>query len=190
MLLTNSRIPKKDLDVSGSWCAIYTRHHHEKVIVQILSAKGFEVFLPLYKTTRGWPDRYVQLSLPLFPCYLFLRGIEGRRLEVAMTSGIFSIVGMDGGRAAIPESEIESVRRAVECGNRVEPHTFLRCGDRVRVKSGPLQGLEGILVRKKDSYTLVLSVEVLEISAAVEVDVSAVERAGTRHWSPCGPEAG
>lgn len=189
MLLTNSRIPKKDLDVTGSWCAIYTRHHHEKVVAQILSAKGFEVFLPLYNTTRRWPDRCVQLSLPLFPCYLFLRGIEGRRPEVAMTSGIFSIVGMDGGRAAIPESEIESIRRAIESGNRVEARPFLRCGDRVGVKSGPLQGLEGILVRKENLYTLVLSVEILERSAAVEVDVSALERAGTPHSSPRGPEA-
>jgi transcription antitermination factor NusG len=177
-----------ELDNRESWCAIYTRHQHEKVIAQILSAKGIEVFLPLYNTTRNWKDRTVQLSLPLFPCYLFLRGIAGGRIEVVTTPGIVSILGINGEPARIPEAEIESVRRAIEWGNRVEPHPFLRCGDRVRVKSGPLQGLEGILVRKKNFYRLVLSVEILERSAAVEVDVSAVERVGTRADSlPWGP---
>src|SRR5208283_4548460 len=162
-------------DISGAWSAIYTRHQHEKAIAQILSAKGLEVFLPLYNATRRWKDRTVHLSLPLFPCYLFLRGMKERRLEVVTTPGIVSILNVDGEPAAIPEFEIESVRRAIEWGNRVEPHPFLRCGDRVRVVAGPLQGLEGILVRKKNLYRLVLSVQILERSAAVEVDVSAVE---------------
>jgi len=179
------------LDISGAWCAIYTRHQHEKAIAQILSAKGLEVFLPLYNATRRWKDRTMHLSLPLFPCYLFLRGMKERRLEVVTTPGIVSILSVNGEVATIAESEIESVRRAVEWGNRVEPHPFLRCGDRVRVICGPLQGLEGILVRKKNLYRLVLSVEILERSAAVEVDVSAVERVGSSpHSSPWGREAG
>jgi len=179
------------LDISGAWCAIYTRHQHEKAIAQILSAKGLEVFLPLYNSTRRWKDRTMHLSLPLFPCYLFLRGMKERRLEVVTTPGIVSILSINGEVATIAESEIESVRRVVEWGNRVEPHPFLRCGDRVRVISGPLQGLEGILVRKKNLCRLVLSVEILERSAAVEVDVSAVERVGgSPHSSPWGWEAG
>jgi transcription antitermination factor NusG len=187
----NSGTGHDELDIRGPWCAIYTRHQHEKAIAQILSAKGLEVFLPLYKASRRWKDRTVQLSLPLFPCYLFLRGITWRRLEVVTTPGIISILGIDGEPARIPEAEIESVRKAIEWGNRVEPHPFLQCGDRVRVKSGPLQGVEGILVRKKNFYRLVLSVEILERSAAVEVDVSAVERVGTRHHSsPWRPENG
>src|SRR5208337_1330075 len=178
------------LDISGAWCAIYTRHQHEKAIAQILSAKGLEVFLPLYNATRQWKDRTMRLSLPLFPCYLFLRGMKERRLEVVTTPGIVSVLGINGEPAAIPESEIESVRRVIEWGNRVEPHPFLRCGDRVRVISGPLQGLEGILVRKKNLCRLVLSIEILERSAAVEVDVSAVERVrGSSHSSPWGWEA-
>jgi len=133
----------------------------------------------------------MHLSLPLFPCYLFLRGMKERRLEVVTTPGIVFILAINGEAATIPESEIESVRRVIEWGNRVEPHPFLRCGDRVRVISGPLQGLEGILVRKKNLCRLVLSVEILERSAAVEVDVSAVERVGgSPHSSPWGREAG
>ena len=133
----------------------------------------------------------MHLSLPLFPCYLFLRGMEERRLDVVTTPGIVSILSVNGEPAVIPEGEIESVRKAIEWGNRVEPHPFLRCGDRVRVISGPLQGLEGILVRKKNLYRLVLSVELLERSASVEVDVSSVERvASARHTSPWGREPG
>jgi transcription antitermination factor NusG len=173
--------------MSGSWCAIYTRHQHEKAIARILSAKGLEVFLPLYNATRRWKDRTVHLSLPLFPCYLFLRGMKEHQLEVVTTPGIVSILSINGEPATIPESEIESVRKAIEWGNRVEPHPFLRCGDRVRVISGPLEGLEGILVRRKNLYRLVLSVEILERSASVEVDVSSVERVErSPHTSPWG----
>jgi transcription antitermination factor NusG len=115
--------------------------------------------------------------------------MQERRLEAMTTSGIFCKVSMRGKAVTIPQSEIESVRKAIEWGNRVEPHPFLRRGDRVRVISGPLQGLEGILVRKKNLYRLVLSVEILERSAAVEVDVSAVERvASGHHTSPWGRE--
>jgi transcription antitermination factor NusG len=187
----NSGTGGGELGISRSWCAVYTRHQHEKAIAQILSAKGLEVFLPLYNATRRWKDRTMHLSLPLFPCYLFLRGMKERRLEVVTTPGIVSILSINSEPATIPESEIESVRKAIEWGNRVEPHPFLRCGDRVRVISGPLQGLEGILVRKKNLYRLVLSVEILERSAAVEVDVSAVERVGSRApTSPWGRELG
>lgn len=162
----------------GPWGAIYTRHQHEKTIAEILTAKGLEVFLPTFKSTRRWKDRNKVLSLPLFPCYLFLRGMQSRRLQVLTTPGIISILSVNGEPALIPESEIEAVRKAIEFGNHVEPHPFLRTGDRVRVTYGPLEGLEGILVRKKNLYRLVLSVEILERSAAVEVDVSAVERVG------------
>ena len=182
---------QNEVEICGWWCAVYTRHQHEKTAAQILSAKGLEVFLPLYNATRRWKDRTVHLSLPLFPCYLFLRGITGGRLEVVTTPGIVSILSTNGEPARIPEAEIESVRKAIEWGNRVEPYPFLRCGDRVRVKSGPLEGLEGILVRKKSSCRLVLSVEILERSAAVEVDVSVVERVGPRdHSLPWGLETG
>jgi transcription antitermination factor NusG len=187
----NSGTGQNGLNTSGSWYALYTRHQHEKVIAQILSAKGLEVFLPLYNATRRWKDRTMRLALPLFPCYLFLRGMKERRLEVVTTPGIVSILSINGEPAAIPESEIESVRKAIEWGNRIEPHPFLRCGDRVRVIFGPLQGLEGILVRKKNLYRLVLSVEILERSAAVEVDVSSVERVASRpHASPWGRDLG
>ncbi|PYV10930.1 MAG: hypothetical protein DMG23_05865 [Acidobacteria bacterium] len=164
------------LEHGAAWHALYTRHQHEKVVARVLENKGFEIFLPLYPTARRWKDRTKQLSLPLFPCYVFLRGGLDRWLDIISTPGIHSFVGSDGQPATIPETEIDAVRKGVEKGVRVEPHPFLRCGDWVRVKSGPLEGIEGILLRKKNLFRLVLSVELLEKSVALEVDAWAVER--------------
>jgi len=181
--------------VPGAWYALYTRHQHEKAVAHILSNKGLEIFLPLYTVAHRWQDRTKQLSLPLFPCYVFLRGGLDRRLQVLTTPGLYSIVGCAGRPAVIPEVEIDAVRRVVESYLRVEPHPFLRCGGWVRVKSGPLLGLEGILVRKKNDFRLVLSVELLGRSAAVEVDVWMVEPSPARntramsHWLPTGVPA-
>ena len=161
------------------WHALYTRHQHEKVVAQALSGKGFEVFLPQYRTVHRWKDRQKELLLPLFPNYVFVRGGLDRMLSLVTTPGIHSLVSWGGRPADIPSEEIEAVRRLVESSFQVEPHPFLKCGDRVRIKSGPLEGIEGILVRKTRGFRLVLSVEMLSKSAAVEVDVSMVERLRT-----------
>jgi transcription antitermination factor NusG len=158
------------------WYAIYTRHQHEKTVAQILTSKGFEVFLPLYGAAHRWKDRTKVVSLPLFPCYVFLRGGLERRLDIVTTPGIYALVSTAGQPAAIPAIELEAVRRAVESTLRVEPHPFLKCGDWVRVKCGPLAGFQGILIRKKNLYRLVLSVEMLGKAAAVEIDAFLVER--------------
>jgi transcription antitermination factor NusG len=170
----------------AAWWAVYTRHQHEKVIADTLCTKGFEVFLPLYETVRRWKDRRMRLSLPLFPCYVFLRGGLDRRLQVITTPGVHVILSTGGRIALIQDDEIQTVRRAVEGPFRVEPHPFLKCGDRVRVLRGPLEGVEGILVRKKNLFRLVLSVEMLAQSVAVEIDVSDVEpvQAGSRKSLP------
>ena len=160
-----------------SWYALYTRHQHEKTVAHVLSNKRFEIFLPLYTATHQWRDRAKELFLPLFPCYVFIRGGLDRHLEIMTTPGVHEFVGIRGKPSVIPEDEIEAVRRVLERSLRVEPYPFLNCGDWVRVKSGPLAGLEGILVRKKNSLRLVLSVELLEKSVAVELDACLVERA-------------
>lgn len=159
-----------------AWHALHTRYQHEKQVEQILIQKGFETFLPLYKAAHQWKDRVRHLSLPLFPSYLFIRGGLERRLDIVTTTGFHAIVG-DGERAGIvTQSEIEAIRRLIETRLEVEPHPFLKVGDRVRVKSGPLEGLEGILVRKKNQCRLVLSVELLQQSVATELDAQTVER--------------
>ncbi len=148
----------------------------------MLSAKGFEVFLPLYESTRRWKDRRKVIALPLFPCYVFVRGGLDRRLQVLTTPGVHMILSRGERIATIPEDEIEAIRKTIEGPFRVEPHPFLRCGERVRVVRGSLEGVEGVLIRKKNLYRLVLSVEMLAQSVAVEIDAADVIPAQERDW--------
>ena len=181
---SNSSAACDDAELGLAWYAIHTNYQHEKAVARILTQKGFDTFLPLYETAHRWKDRTKQLSLPLFPCYVFIRGGLDRRLQIMETPGVHGFVGWSGRAAPIPEEEIDAVLRMIESSLRVEPHPFLKCGDRVRVKFGPLEGVEGILVRKKNLFRLVLSVEMLQKSVAVEVGVTAVEsvtRGPTQH---------
>ena len=157
------------------WWALYTRHQHEKAVAEVLAAKGFEVFLPLYSSMRRWKDRKKVLSLPLFPCYVFVKGGINRRLQVVTTPGVHMILYHGEHVAIIPEVEIQAIRKIIEGDFPVEPHPFLKCGERVRVMRGSLEGVEGVLVRKKNQFRLVLSVEMLAQSVSVEIDASEVE---------------
>jgi transcription antitermination factor NusG len=112
---------------------------------------------------------------------VFLRGPLFQWLPVLSTPGVHSIVGCGGQPALISNVEIEAIRRVVESPTNVEPHPFLKCGDRVRVTAGPLRGLEGLLLRKKNWCKLLLSVEMLQRSVAVEVDATMVQRVGGRN---------
>jgi transcription antitermination factor NusG len=170
--------PMNSLDsgvCESPWYAIYTRHQHEKMVAQNLTSKGFESFLPLCTTAHNWKDRTKALSLPLFPCYVFLKGGIERRLQIITTPGIHGLVSRGGQPAAIPFIEIEAIRRVVQSGVRIEAHPLLKFGDRVRIKCGPLEGIQGILLRKKNISRLVLSVEMLGKAAAMEVDAFQVE---------------
>lgn len=158
------------------WHALYTRHQHEKMVAQILTSKGFETFLPLHAAAHQWKDRTKVILQPLFPCYVFLKGaLDHRRLQIVTTPGVYGLVLSAGQPAIIPATEMEAIRRVVESGTPLEPHPFLKRGDEVRIKSGPLVGVQGILVRKKNTYRLVISVAMLGKSAAMEVDAFQVE---------------
>src|SRR5579872_5021380 len=159
----------------SDWYALYTRHQHEKTVAGILSGKGFEVFLPLYRALHRWQDRRKLVELPLFPGYVFLQGGLERRLQVVSTPGVIHVVGAGGHPAPIPSLEIDAIRRTLDADLRTEPCPFLRVGDRVRVIAGPLAGIEAILVREKSLHRLVLSVDLLQKSVAVEIPVGCVE---------------
>jgi len=161
-----------------NWHALFTRHQHEKSVAFALSSKRHEIYLPLYRSVRRWRDRAKQLWLPLFPCYVFIRDGMDRQLQILTTPGIIHIVGWGGRPAIVPQAQLDAVRRIIESRLIVETHSYPQCGDRVRVKTGPLLGLEGILTRKKGAARLVVSMEMLGRSAAVEIDVSNVERLG------------
>ena len=158
------------------WNAIYTRHHHEKAIAQALSSKGLNVFLPLYEAIHKWRNRPQKLQLPLFPCYVFVQNALNRRMQIVGTPGIHNIVTCGGVPAIVPPEQIADLRRIVEDTAKAQPHPYLQRGDRVVVIAGSLEGVEGILVRAKGLYRLVVSVEMLGRSAAVEIDVTRVRR--------------
>jgi transcription antitermination factor NusG len=156
------------------WWAIYTRHQHEKSVFNGLLAKNFEVFLPMYESLRRWKDRNKLIAFPLFPCYVFVRGGLDRKLQVLTTPGVHKVLYRGEDIASIPDQEIESIRRSLDANCRIEPHPFLKRGDRVRVTRGTLEGVEGILVRKKGLCRLILSVDMLAQSVAVEIDTADV----------------
>jgi len=188
-LPTKERIEVENNEASA-WWALYTRHQHEKTVAEMLSAKGFEVFLPLYESVRRWKDRSKKLTLPLFPCYVFLRGGLNRRLQVVTTPGVHMILFHGEQVAMIPGAEIDAIRKAVEGPFPVEPHPFLKCGERVRVTRGSLLGVEGVLIRKKNLYRLVLSVEMMAKSVSVEIDATDVEPAPTQSFTDASPTPG
>jgi transcription antitermination factor NusG len=180
--------PMSSHEGGPDWYALYTRHQHEKVVDRILSSKGFETFLPVYKAVHRWKDRNKQLLLPLFPSYVFVRSYLERRVEIRSTPGVFGFVGTEGRPSSISMEEIESVRFVVESSFRVEPHPFLNCGERVRIITGPLEGVEGVLIRKKNAFRLVLSIRILGRSAAVEIDDATVEKVS--RWNPSARPSG
>ena len=180
---SNTRSLAEPRSLSAGWVAIHTRHQHESLAARSLAYKGYEVFLPQYTSVRRWSDRTRELSAPLFPGYVFLRGEREHHIGILTTPGVLGLVAFAGVPAIIPDAEIEAVRQPLARRVQVEPYPFLKCGDWVRVKDGPLEGIEGILVRHKKQYRLVLSVQLLQKSAAVEVNAWSVERA-PRHERP------
>jgi transcription antitermination factor NusG len=184
-------MPTPSVETLPAWYAVYTRYQHERVIAQHLTNKGIETFLPLYSAVHRWKDRNKEITAPLFPCYVFLQCSRERKLEIVSTPGVVGLIGSPSGPSEIPATEIETVRRAVESSSPIRPHPFLASGDRVRIKFGPLEGTEGILVRNKNLFRLIISVEMLGRSAAVEIDIAAVERVSNRLISarPCQPAA-
>jgi transcription antitermination factor NusG len=172
-----------------TWFALTAKHQHERTVAKLLGAKGFVVFYPTYNEIRRWKDRKKTLELPLFPGYVFFSGALERRVEILSTPGVFSIVAFGDTPAEISAEEIEAIQRATLSHMKLEPHAFLTVGDRVRVTQGPLAGVSGILQRQKDSCRLVLSVELLGRSAAVEIDATIVERTsvsqplGAQSWT-------
>ncbi|HEX5411676.1 MAG TPA: UpxY family transcription antiterminator [Terriglobia bacterium] len=161
---------------SRAWFALYTRHRHERAVADFLDKEGVEVFVPLYNARHRWKDRVKQLSLPLFPNYVFVFSGADERISILRTPGVYDFVRLAGRPSPIPNDEIAAVRKTMDNGLAVDPHPFLNIGDRVRGKSGPLKGVEGILVRKSGHCHLVLSVELLGRSVAVEVDAADFER--------------
>jgi transcription antitermination factor NusG len=160
---------------AGAWYALYTCPRHEKRVAEQIKRRSFSCFLPLYRSVRRWKDRRKELELALFPGYVFVHMVPESRLRVLQVPGVVRLVSFNGRPAALPEQEIEVLRSRLSSTARIEPHPYLRKGCRVHVRSGPMQGLQGIVVRRKDSCRVVFSIDLIMRSVAVEVDESDLE---------------
>jgi len=152
------------------WFAILARTGREKYATMLLENAGFECFLPISKSTRKWSDRMKEIDVPLFPGYLFCRMNPNDRLPVLTTPGVIQIAGV--GKMPIPveDHEIAAVQQVEKSGLAAMPWPYLRVGSAARIEEGPLRGLNGIVIKIKSELKLVLSVELLQRSIAVEIE--------------------
>jgi len=161
--------------VNPQWYAVYTCANHEHRVAEQFAIRDIEHFLPQYETMSRWKDRRVLLHRPLFPGYVFVHLALGNRLQVQQVPGVVHLVGFNGTPTAVPEDELLGIREVMNRGMRAKPHPFLTVGRRVRVKAGPLTGVQGILVRRKSKLRFVITVDLIMRSIAVEMDEGDLE---------------
>jgi transcription antitermination factor NusG len=167
--------------VQRHWFAIRTRSHHEKGVLQRLTGRGIQSYLPLYRTVHQWTShRTAALDLPLFPTYLFIHIAPQERMRAIQVPGVLNLVGPGNTPSPLQDEEIESLRAGLSL-RRFEPHPYLVAGARVRIATGPLAGLEGVVQRRKGCLRVVLTVDFIAQSVAVEMDAEELE--------PCGSHA-
>jgi transcription antitermination factor NusG len=165
---------KSHRDVPERWFALRVKSRCEKLVATIARNKGFEEFLPLYRSRRRWSDRLKVADLPLFPGYIFCRLNPQHRLPLLTIPGVLNFVGVGKIPNPIEDIEIAAIQTATRSGLSTEPWPFLEVGQRVRLEDGPLAGMEGILVGTSKPERIVVSVNVLKRSVAVAIE---------RHWA-------
>jgi len=159
------------------WYAVYTKSRHEKVVAEELWHKEIEVFLPLRSVISRWKDRRKEVQFPLFPGYLFVNvPIRERRLDILKVPSVVRIVGYENKPIPIPGDQISAVRTLVFSKLPYDPFPAIVVGNRVRVKRGPLRGLDGVLVEKKTNYRFVISIDLIQQAVACEIDAADVEK--------------
>jgi transcription antitermination factor NusG len=166
----NLASPLPAVSVEPRWYVAQTQARHEKRVAEQLEGRGVEHFLPLYERVSRWKDRRVRLQVPLFDGYVFVRLVLRERLRALEIPSIVRLVGFSGLPAVLPDIEIESLRSGVVRKMLIEPSPYLTIGQRVRVVRGPLEGTEGILLRKKNHLRVVISINLIRRSVALEVD--------------------
>lgn len=160
-----------------NWYAIQTRSRHEKVVDRQLQERGIVSFLPVVTQVQRWSDRRKRVQFPLFPGYTFVRLAPSpeQRVEVLRVDGVVSFVGMHGQGVTIPEEQIATIKTLVSTDVPVESHPFLQVGQRVRVRGGSLDGVQGILVCRDAGGTLVISIDAIQRSLSIRVEGYDVE---------------
>ena len=152
------------------WYALQVRSRFEKVVGSHLRQKGFEEYVPVYRSRRRWSDRVKEIELPLFPGYIFCKFDANDRLPILVTPGVISVVNFGGPPVSVDENEIFAVQTVVNSGLTYGPWPYMPSGTPVRVRYGPLRDLEGLVVEVKNNYQLVISVTLLSRSVSVTID--------------------
>jgi len=167
-VIQHTTLPRPD---QLSWYAIRIQTRLGSVASATLHGKGYEEFLPLYRSPRRWSDRIKKLELPLFPGYLFCRfDVSDRLMPILTTPGVIGIVGAGKTPVPIDDAEIEAIRAILRSGLAAQPWSFLRVGSKVYIEGGPLAGVEGIITSTDKVHRLIVSVSLLQRSVAVEID--------------------
>jgi transcription antitermination factor NusG len=157
------------------WFAAHTRSNHERTAADQFTERSIAHFLPTYESVRVWKDRKKRLELPLFPGYVFVRIPLEEKLRVLFVPGVARLVGFNGIPLALPDEEIETLRTIVQHKLKAEPHPYLVAGRKVRIVRGALEGMEGILIRRKGRFRVLISISLIRQSAMIEVDAHDVE---------------
>jgi transcription antitermination factor NusG len=154
--------------LESHWCAAYVIARHEKVVADHMARRSVESFLPLYHSVRNWKNRRAHVELPLFPSYVFIRISVAERIRVLEVPGVVHIVSFRGTPVAVPDEQIEALRIALQL-RRSEPYPYPAPGGRIRIKAGPLQGLEGVVVRHNSRTRIIVSIDFIQRSTSVEL---------------------
>ncbi len=168
----------KSEQLPKAWLAAYTRSRHELVVANQFQQKGLDALLPTYRRLSRWSDRIRRTDTPLFPGYVFVRVGEGERHRILQTAGVVSVVCRSGKPVPLSDADVEKLRFCTANPLAIEPHPYLRVGQRVRVKHGPFLGWEGVLVEKKNSTRLVITVEQIMKSVSIDLHGADIEAIG------------
>jgi transcription antitermination factor NusG len=160
------------------WFAVYTHSCQEKRVAQQLTTRSIDFFLPVHRTISHWKNGlHVPIERPLFPGYVFVKAARDDRVRILEAPGVHSIVGVGREPVSLPYDEMEALRRGVRVLN-IEPHPYLNAGQKVLIRNGPLEGMTGIVIRQKNNVRVILSIDLIMKSIAVEVNGNDLEIVG------------
>jgi transcription antitermination factor NusG len=159
------------------WYVAYTLPRHEKAVADRLLDQDVESYLPLYSASRYWNKRRVEVQLPIFPGYVFVRMPLSERFRILSRPGIIRFVGSNGILSTLPDEEIERLRSSLDLW-KAQPHPYLIAGKHIRIRSGPFAGLEGRILRRKGKMRLLVTLDIIQSAMLLEVDAAETQLAG------------
>jgi transcription antitermination factor NusG len=158
------------------WYVVYTLPRHEKAVANRLISQKVTSYLPLYSAVRCWNHRRVEVELPLFPGYVFVRMLLSDRIRILSRPGIIRLLSVNGNLAVFPDEEMENLRSSLAVW-KAKPYPFLTSGKQVRIKSGPFAGLEGTILRRKGKMRLLVTLDLIQSAMLLELDAAEAQLA-------------